>query len=1015
MAGIAGNRVRFRLADGRALSLRVDDPQLRHIDHAWSSTVHGAQGSTAEGVIAVLDSSHGALTDQSTFYVEISRARERAVVLTDNAEELVKVLADNTGERPTALEAVDAPLELEPEEIVRLLAEEEPVWTPREEWEALERRARREGTVLFLVVGYGELIAGTRELAGTPDLPAPAREVVDGLLAYDHACREGDRAAVEFLGLLDAHDGKRRDLEGSAAAAECPVAGLEDYPDWREMSGRLSANGKVLLAALGERAGEAGGTISERLGLLADLLAVDDTVLDFDTRRREVAARAAADGTIPFYAEGYDDLVARARELARLPHLPAWALAAAGEVVAQAQACEERKAGLVALHDMAAGLLDERSELEVRARTARGSEFTPPTELAGYADWLARCGKVRERWRAIRRAMHEEPDTWQPHLDRLNDEAGKIAAAVERFDRLGEHDLAWAHVFELRQTMVERQKAESVIAFYLPGWKEFVEEARALGQREGLPDQARNMVERVLDYDGRCSTARATVVGFLEDAEEHRQRMDPLEEEARRRARRDPDFLVTDLPGYRSLPDIPEKLPATGWAIRKDEDTYGPHLDRIPEGRETLAAALERMEGHRLLDRFVSVTDRIEETRSNALARGISPVEDEGYNEAIDRAKRLAREADLDEAARRRLQAALDDHAVLRAEWQELEHLSREAKELDEGCRQLEERAAREDVPLSLLPQWPAWQERSRRFEEDVRWALYDDDTRKRWQGRPDMLERIEQGLRNSRERQVVHELEAGRIADMVRAELARLRDPGVEHAFDHRWGGGEPLLAGDRIRLQLSDDGPQREAVVRRPGWTGGCTPHEVVELQWVATATGRMPEEPMARMSGLSLFSRDVDRAEWSDERLREVERARQFPASPAAFPFPSEKDIAVGDVLYRTEVTGPDLSAPEGLRASRPRVVRIELEVVERTAAKTEVEDHCELRELWRSDGEPCREFSLSFGELAAFARWRAFWNSEDERWSRANAQKMELDEMRARLNPGGIHYGRKLTMR
>ena len=360
--GIARNRVRFRLADGRGLSLRMDDPQLRHIDHAWSSTVHGAQGSTAEGVIAVLDSSYGALTDQSTFYVEISRARDRAVVLTDNAEELVKVLADNTGERPTAIEAVDAPLELEPEEIVRLLAEEESVWSPRAEWEALERRARREGTVLFLVDGYGELIGGTRELAGNPDLPALTREVVDGLLAYDRACREGDRAAVEFLGLLDAHDAGRRGLDAAAATAECPVAGLEDYPEWREMSGRLSANGKVLLAELGERAGEAGGTISERLGLLADLLAVDDAVLDFDTLRREVAARAAADGTISFYAEGHDDLVKRARELAELSPLPAWALAVANEVLDQAEACKERKAEIVALHASAAGLLDERSE-----------------------------------------------------------------------------------------------------------------------------------------------------------------------------------------------------------------------------------------------------------------------------------------------------------------------------------------------------------------------------------------------------------------------------------------------------------------------------------------------------------------------------------------------------------------------------------------------------------------------------------------------------------------------------
>ena len=92
VTGIAGGRVRFRLEDGRSLSLRIDDPQLRHIDHAWSSTVHGAQGTTADGVIAVLDSSHGALTDQSTFYVEISRARDQVVVLTDNLVELTETL-----------------------------------------------------------------------------------------------------------------------------------------------------------------------------------------------------------------------------------------------------------------------------------------------------------------------------------------------------------------------------------------------------------------------------------------------------------------------------------------------------------------------------------------------------------------------------------------------------------------------------------------------------------------------------------------------------------------------------------------------------------------------------------------------------------------------------------------------------------------------------------------------------------------------------------------------------------
>ncbi len=1011
--GIAKDRVRFRLADGRGLSLRLDDPQLRHIDHAWSSTVHGAQGSTADGVIAVLDSSHGALADQSTFYVEISRARDRAVVLTDNAEELVKVLADNTGERPTAIEAIDAPLELEPEEIVRLLAENEPVWTLRAEWEALERRAQREGTVLFLVEGYGTLIGRAQELAGKPDLPAATREVVDGLLAYDRACREGDRAAVEFLGLLDGHDARRRGLDEAAGSAACPVAELEDYLDWRETSERLAANGKVLLVELGERAGEAGGTISRRLGEFADLLAVDDAVLEFDTLRREVAARAAAEGTIPFYAEGHDALVERATTLARLSPLPAWALAAAREVLDHAEAWEERKAAIVALHGMAVRLLDERTTLEDRARTAGPPMFTPPTELAGYADWLARCGEAGERWRAMR----EEPDLWQSHLDRMKDEAGEIAAAVKRLDELGDHDLAWAGVFQKRLAMAEREKAGTVIAFYLPGWEELVEAARALGEREGLPDQARKMVERVLDYDRERSTERATVDGFLEGAERHGQYWKDLQEEAKRRTGQDPDFLVTGLDGYRSLRDFSANLLTTGRKIHKDEDKdkdkdiYAPHLDRIPGVRDTLAAALERMESHHLLDRFVSVKAQLEGAKHSALEKGISPADDEGCGRAIARAEHLAREPDLDEAARRWLQAEIDDHAALSAHWAAFQRLFREANELDEQYRHLEERAAREALPLSLLAEWPAWQERSRDFEDDVRWARYDDDDRERWQGRPDMLERIEEGLRHASERKTIPEREQDRIARMVGAELARLRDPGASHAFTGPWTGQEPLLAGERISLRPSEDGPRLEAVVRRPGRAGGWTPDDVVELEWVAAAAGRMPEEQVTRMSWLELAGCNVIQAEWSDERLRQAERERQRPEPPDRYPLACSRDTTKGDRLWCSEVGETETAAPESARLGRPAVVQIELEVVDRTARKTEAEDLCTLRELSRSDDEPCQELSLSLHELMAFARARAF-RDEDERWSEALAQKMELDQRRAILQQDGPHYVMKL---
>ena len=54
----------------------------------------------------MLDSGFGHLSNQQTFYVQLSRARENAVVLTDNREQLVETLEANTGERITALDAI---------------------------------------------------------------------------------------------------------------------------------------------------------------------------------------------------------------------------------------------------------------------------------------------------------------------------------------------------------------------------------------------------------------------------------------------------------------------------------------------------------------------------------------------------------------------------------------------------------------------------------------------------------------------------------------------------------------------------------------------------------------------------------------------------------------------------------------------------------------------------------------------------------------------------------------------
>ncbi len=104
--GVANGRVTFRLEDGRRLDLRPGDPQLRHLDHAWASTVHAFQGRTVDNVIAAMEARHPHLTTQKSFYVEISRARERAELVTDDASDLRAQLQAATGERIAALEGI---------------------------------------------------------------------------------------------------------------------------------------------------------------------------------------------------------------------------------------------------------------------------------------------------------------------------------------------------------------------------------------------------------------------------------------------------------------------------------------------------------------------------------------------------------------------------------------------------------------------------------------------------------------------------------------------------------------------------------------------------------------------------------------------------------------------------------------------------------------------------------------------------------------------------------------------
>ena len=98
--------VRFRLEDGSIARLADGDPQLRHLDRAWAATVHAVQGRTVDRIIAAMPADHPRLTTQQAFYVAISRARDRAELVTDDAWKLADQLEKATGERISALDGV---------------------------------------------------------------------------------------------------------------------------------------------------------------------------------------------------------------------------------------------------------------------------------------------------------------------------------------------------------------------------------------------------------------------------------------------------------------------------------------------------------------------------------------------------------------------------------------------------------------------------------------------------------------------------------------------------------------------------------------------------------------------------------------------------------------------------------------------------------------------------------------------------------------------------------------------
>ncbi len=323
-----------------------------------------------------------------------------------------------------------------------------------------------------------------------------------------------------------------------------------------------------------------------------------------------------------------------------------------------------------------------------------------------------------------------------------------------------------------------------------------------------------------------------------------------------------------------------------------------------------------------------------------------------------------------------------------------------ESRSLEQRFEELEKAGEEQELPLSLVVGWALWVKDNCFFELEVRRALGEKGKSMFFSRTIDVDEAVFLAWRRSRERLDIANKDSGRIGELVRDELARLCVRECEFEFT-KWDGTGTLLAGDRVRSWFVGEGSPFENVVLKAGRCGGCYPEDLVEAGSLVRERGRRGSRVKTTFCGECIMSPRMERALWGDERLRNAELRRQYPSVPPTYRrrrrFRRGPDVVVGDRSWFVEVGELDVltgNENEGWRPELPVVVRMELEVMARAVSWMAGEqDECIVREIWRSDGKDCAEFSVKAYELVKFSPWRVPWKDEKERRSLQRMEELE----------------------
>ncbi len=520
---IGPERVRLLADDGTEYSLARSDPHLRHLDHAWSSTVHGAQGKTAKKVIAVLDAGH--MANREMFYVEVSRASQGFTLLTDDREALIECLETSPYVPDAALEALgedlDGPI-VDPEAWAAVVAA----------WEEVEREAS--GSPPSSVPAYAGVMARLAAFAAVEDLPAEMRAFVDERLGAHEASRAAERQVRELIAGLQDQPRRWPELAWAARSTGHPAGDGPAWRTWRDAGTALVDSARRRLA------GEEAPAIpeSDRRRLEAALAGVEKVRLKDDAARfardwRALVERSREKAVPVSLLADHADLSRRGAALARSTGLTA----------------EERRAveAWQARHATETALVDDFRSARQRAGmlAAWFADHVPLDGAGGVDPEDADVTRWRRDAEAHLRHMRSLLDTDGPHgpyIAAMPEERDGIVTAgrevVERLEALDRATLLWRVC-----GIAGRARLEDRLPLDLAEWFGTLGEIRRAVDAAAPGDPVGRHLERWLADDGRWRRDRhrvAEVVGLLRDLERSRPRYADLRGDAQnRRAWRD--------------------------------------------------------------------------------------------------------------------------------------------------------------------------------------------------------------------------------------------------------------------------------------------------------------------------------------------------------------------------------------------------------------------------------------------------------------------------------------------